>query len=131
LLLAGATLGRALELREQVARPLASRVVMAVKERAQALFAEPTRVDRAGVARQERETDQTVEIAEEPDRARPEALELATQLVAQRDASLHEVLARAGQRPQRLGLVGVGLKHPGAVTRGARQLAQHARPKPS
>jgi hypothetical protein len=93
-LLAGATLGRAFELREQVAGLFAPCVVMAVKERGQALFAEPTSVDRAGVARQERETYRTVEIAEEPDRARPEALKFATQLVAERHASLHEVLAR-------------------------------------
>ena len=103
---------------------------MAVKERAQALFAEPTSVDRARVALKERETDRTVEIAEEPDRAGPEALEFAPQLVAERDASLHEVLARTGERPQRFGLVGVGLKDAEAVMIGARQLTQDERVKP-
>jgi hypothetical protein len=102
---------------------------MAVKECGQALFTEPMCVARARAARQERETDRTVEIAEEPDRAGPEALEFAPQLVAQRNASLHEVLAR-GERPQRLGLVGVGLKDAEVVMIGTRQLAQHERVKP-
>jgi hypothetical protein len=42
---------------------------------------------------------------------------------------LDEILACAGQRPQRLGLVAVGLEHPEAVMIGARQLAEHERVK--
>jgi len=51
--------------------------LLTVKERGQALFAQATRVGRAGVALEEREADRTVEIAEQPDRAGPEAFQLA------------------------------------------------------
>jgi len=47
--------------------------------------------------------------------------------VGERDPALDEILSRARQRPQRLGLIAVGLKHPEAVMVGARQLAQHER----
>jgi hypothetical protein len=56
-------------------------------------------------------------------------VEFATQLVAKRHASLRELLASTGERPQRLGLVGVGLKCAEAVMIGARQLAEHERVK--
>ena len=69
-------------------------------------------------------------VREQADRRRPEALKLGAQLVAQRHARLHQILAPAAQRPQRLGLIAVGLKHPEAVMVGARQLAQHERVEP-
>ena len=59
--------------------------------------------------------------------AGPEALELGARLVGQRDAGLHEVLARAAERQQRLGLIAVGHHHAEAVTVGARTHAEHER----
>ena len=60
----------------------------------------------------------------------PEALQLCAQLVAQRRARLHEILPAAAQRPQRLGLVAVGLKYAEAMVIGAGELAQHERVEP-
>jgi hypothetical protein len=93
----------------------------------EALLAQPLRVGGAGVAPEERERGQVVEIAEQPDRSRPEPLELGAQLVGQRHPGLHEILSRASQCPQRLGLIAVGLQYPEAMVVGARQLAQHER----
>jgi hypothetical protein len=70
------------------------------------------------------------ELLEQADRARPEPLELGAQLTAQRDPGVHEILARTGQRPQRLRLVRVGLEHPEAMAVCARELAQHERVEP-
>jgi hypothetical protein len=53
------------------------------------------------------------------------ARELVAQLVGQTNPGAHQTVARAGHRPQRLGLVAVGHQHPKAVTVGARQLGQH------
>ncbi len=41
-----------------------------------------------------------------------------------------EILPRAGQRPDRLRLIAVGLEHPEAVMIGPRELTQHERVKP-
>ena len=71
-----------------------------------------------------------MQIAKQAQRAGPKALELGPQLVAQRGPGTHEVLPPAGQRPQRLGLIAVGLEHPEAVAVGTRQLADHERVKP-
>lgn len=92
-------------------------------------MAERACIERARVARQKRQRDRTVDLKEDPDRARPEALELAAQLVGQRDASVHEILASARQRAQRLGVITVGLQAPEAVMIGPRELAQHERVK--
>jgi hypothetical protein len=73
--------------------------VRAVKERLQALFTERPRVRRAGVALQERERDLAVEIAEQADRAGPEALELCAQLVSDRHLGVHQILACPRQSP--------------------------------
>ena len=70
-----------------------------------------------------------MQIAKEPQRAGPEALKLSAQLVHQRRTRPDQVLAPAGQRAQRLGLIAIGLEHPEAVMIGARQLAQHKRVK--
>jgi hypothetical protein len=104
--------------------------MLAGKERLQAPLAQPARVGRARVALQERERDLAVEILEQADRPGPEARELCAQLVAQRDLGVHEILARAGQRSERLGLVAVGLEHPEAMAVGARELADHERVEP-
>jgi hypothetical protein len=102
-------------------------VALAGQERPKSLLAQPARVGGAWVALQERERDQVVEIAEQSDRSRPEALELCSQLIGQRDPALDKILARASHRSQRLGLIAVGLEHPEAMVIGARQLAQHKR----
>src|SRR5664279_1557042 len=107
---ADASFGRTPELREQLGGLLPSRVVLAGEEPGQALCAEAASVGWAGVALQERERDRAVELREQADRTRPEPLELRPQLAAQRHASVDEILARAGQRPQRLGLIAVGLE---------------------
>ena len=52
------------------------------------------------------------------------AAKLGAQLV-QPDAHLHEILAGARERPERLGRIAVGNQHPAAVTVGARQLREH------
>ena len=67
---------------------------------------------------------------EQADRTGPEPLELRAQLAAQRHPGVHEILPRAGQRPERLCLIRVGLEHPEAMAVGARQLAQHERVEP-
>ena len=104
--------------------------MLAGEERGQALLAQRSGLDRAGVLLQERQRDRALELVEDPDRAGPEALQLGAQLVAQRHARLHEILPAAAQRPQRLGLVAVGLKYPEAMVIGARELAQHERVEP-
>ena len=87
-------------------------------------------VGRAGVALQEREQDFRVHVAEQPQRSRPEPLELCAELIDDPGARAHEILSRPGQRPDRLRLIRVGLKHTEAVMVGARQLAQHERVEP-
>jgi hypothetical protein len=71
-----------------------------------------------------------VQVGEQPQRAGPEPLKLRAQLVGQRDPGADQILACPGQRPQRLGLIAIGLQHPEPVVIGARQLAQHERVKP-
>jgi hypothetical protein len=100
------------------------------KERRQALDAERAGVLRAGVALQERERDRAVERAEQTDRRGPEPFELGAQLVAQPNPGLHQILSAAAQRPQRLGLVTVGLEHAKAMAVGSGELAQHERVEP-
>lgn len=58
------------------------------------------------------------------------ASSLRPELVGERDARLHEVLASAGQRPQRLRLVAVGLEHAQAVHVGAAELGEHVAVEP-
>ena len=74
--LANASFGRAPELGQQLRRLLAPGVMLAGEERPKALPAQGTRDGRAGVVLQERERDRAVQIAEQPDRAGPEPLEL-------------------------------------------------------
>lgn len=81
-----------------VAGGLAPAVVLARKERGQALDAERVGVNGAGVALQESARDRALELGEDPGRSGPEALKLGARLVGQRHASLHEILAAAGQR---------------------------------
>ena len=69
-------------------------------------------------------------MGEQVKRSGPEPLKLGTQLVSQRRPCADEILPRPGQRPQRLGLIAIGLEHPEAVMVGARQLAEHERVKP-
>jgi hypothetical protein len=101
--------------------------VVACEEALQALFAETACVGGAGVAAQERQRDRAVDVGEARHGAGPEALELAAQLVGDRDAMLDEVLASAGQGAQRLGGIRIGHQHTEAVTVGARQLGEHER----
>jgi hypothetical protein len=63
-------------------------------------------------------------------RAGPEAIQLGSELVAQRHPGADQVLASAAQRSERLGLVAVGLQHPEAMMIGARELAQHEAVEP-
>ena len=71
-----------------------------------------------------------MQIPEQAQRTRPEPRKLRAQLVGQRGPGANQVLSCSGQRPQRLGLIAVGLQDPEAVVIGARQLAQHERVKP-
>jgi hypothetical protein len=71
-----------------------------------------------------------VQIGKQTQRAGPEPLQLAAQLVAQRGAHPDQVFAPADQRPQRLGLIRIGLKHPEAVMVSTREFASHERVKP-
>jgi hypothetical protein len=52
------------------------------------------------------------------------------QLVRQPHPGADEALPRAGERPQRLGLIAVGLEHPEAVAVRSRELGQHEAVKP-
>ena len=104
--------------------------MVGLQKRTQPPLAQPTRVRRAGIAGEKRERDRTVQVAEQADWARPEPLKLRPQLVGQRDPCTDQVLARAGQRPKRLGLIQVGLEQPEAMSVGPRQLAQHEPVKP-
>ncbi len=71
-----------------------------------------------------------MQIAEQAKRPGPEPLKLGPQLVDQRRPRADEIFPPAGQRPDRLGGVRVGLEHPEATMIGPRQLAQHERVKP-
>ena len=84
----GPALGRATELGQQFGRRLVAAVALARQERPEPLLAQPARVGRAWVALEERERDQVVQIAEQADRSRPEALELCAQLVGERHSAL-------------------------------------------
>ena len=103
---------------------------MAREKPAEALRTEGVRVLRAGVALDEREADWTVDVFEDHRRARPVALEFGAELVRERDPGLDQVLTRAGQRPQRLGLIAVGHQDAEAVAVGPRELAEHERVEP-
>jgi hypothetical protein len=60
----------------------------------------------------------------------PEPLQLGAQLIGERHPGRDQVLAPAAQRPQRLGLVAVGLEYPEAMVIGSRELAQHEAVEP-
>jgi len=74
----------------------------------------------AWVADQKRERDRAVDRGEQADRAGPEPLKLGAQLVSHRYPRADKILPSAGQRPQRLGLIRVGLQDAEAVPIGAR-----------
>ena len=122
--------GGAAELCEQLRGLLAAGVVLAEEEPVQARFSQAARIRGAGVALKERERDLAVQIAEQAQRTRPEPRKLRAQLVSQRGPGANQVLSCSGQRPQRLGLIAVGLQDPEAVMVGARQFAEHERVKP-
>ena len=110
---------------QQLRRGLAVAVVVGLQESGQPLLAQTAGVHRAGIAGQERKRDRAVDVSEQSDGAGPEPLKFCAQLVGQRDPGGDEILTRARQRPQRLGLIQVGLQQPEAMPVGARQLAEH------
>ena len=63
-----------------------------------------------GPTSEERQRDWTVEIGKQPDRSGPEPLKFSPQLVRHRDPRNHQILTRASQRTQRLGLIRVWLQ---------------------
>ena len=71
-----------------------------------------------------------MQIAEQAKRSGPEPLQLGPQLVDQRRPGTDQILPPAGQRPDRLRGIRVGLEHPEAMMIGPRELAQHERVKP-
>lgn len=101
-----------------------ARVAVSLQEGRQALLSKATCIRRGGIATQEGERDPGVDGREDPRRARPKAIQLRSQLVGETNSAPHHVLARSGQRPQRLGLIGVPAQDPQAVEVGARQLRQ-------
>ena len=119
-----------LELHEQLRRLLPPGVALPRQERPNARLAEPVRVRGAGIPLEERERDLTVQIAEQAERPGPEPLELGPQLVDQRRPGTDQILPPAGQRPDRLRGIRIGLQHPEAMMIGPRQLAQNERVKP-
>jgi len=98
---------------------------VALEKRCEALLPQTARVCRGWVAAQERQRDLPVHRPEHLAGPRPEGGQLIAQLVGQPDPRVHQAIPRSGHRPQRLGLVAVGLEHPEAVAVGARQLGQH------
>src|SRR5580704_8011551 len=121
------TCGRCLELREQLRRLLPPGVALPRQERPNARLAEPVRVRGARVPLEERERDLTVQIAEQAERPGPEPLELGPQLVDQRRPGTDQIFPPAGQRPDRLRGIRIGLQHPEAMMIGPRELAQNER----
>ncbi len=105
-------------------------IVLALEKRLHPRDPETAGIRKAGVALQEREQDLGVHVTEQRKRPRPEPLELGPQLVHDPRVRSDKILPRPSQRPDRLGRVRVGLKHPEAVMVGARELAQHERVKP-
>jgi hypothetical protein len=80
-----------------------------------------------GVASQESQRDRAVDVGEDPPGSGPERIELAAQLVGERYACCHEVLAGAHQRSQRECLVTAQSERGEAVAVGAREFTEHHR----
>jgi hypothetical protein len=118
------------ELCQQLRGLLGTGVALARQERLQTRLAQALRVPGAGVALKERERDRAVQAREQPERTGPEPRQLSAQLVGQRGPAGDQIFTCTGQRPQRLGLIAIGLQHPEAVMIGPRQLAQHERVEP-
>ncbi len=121
--LPGAPGGRGSHPLQQLLGGAPARVAVAGEEAGKALGAETPGVGRAGAALQESERDRGVDVGED-ERPGPEGLQLGAQLVGELHPHPDQVLAGAGQRLQRLGLVAVGHERPEAVGVGARQLGQ-------
>jgi hypothetical protein len=130
LFLPGATRRRGPQALQQPTGRLMTAVAVSLQEGRQPRLAQ-TRARPGGRGTgQERQRDRTVDRREQADRAGPEPIELGAQLAGQRDPRRDEILPRAAQRPQRLGLIAIGLQDPEAVAVGACQLTQHEPVKP-
>src|SRR5438105_47551 len=81
----------------------------------EAALAEAAGVGGGWVALEEGERDRRGDVGEDLLAARPEGIQLRSELVGERDLLLDQVLAGAGQRPERLRLVRVGLEQPQPV----------------
>jgi hypothetical protein len=77
------------------------------------------------VSGQERERDRAIQGGEQADRPGPEPLQLGAELVGQRNPRGDQILPRAGQRSQRLGLIRIRFQDPEAMRVGTGELAQH------
>lgn len=102
--------GRQAQPGEQLGGALAAAVAVAGEGAGEALLAKAARLLRAGVALEEGEADERVDVGEDAGSAGPERFQLRPQLVGERDPLLDQVLARPGQRSQRPGLVRVGFE---------------------
>jgi len=116
-------LRRRLHPRHQLGGLGAPAIGVAPQEAGHAPAAEPLGVIGARVALDEGERDRRVDVCEHQ-RPGPEGLELSPQLVCQLHPHPDQVLARAGQRPERLGLIAIWDQRPEAVGIGAGQLGQ-------
>ena len=98
---------------------------MALEKRLESLLTQTAGVNRRGIPLEERQRDLRVDAEEHLASARPKAGELIAQLVGQPDPRAHQTLSGSCHRPQRLGLIAVGHKHPKTMTIRASQLGQH------
>ncbi len=122
---AGAVGGSAAQAGEEVVRRPAAAIAVLGEKGGEALLAQAGGAVGCRLALQEGERDRRVDIGEDRGGAAPEALEQAAELVGQRDALGHQVLAGADERAQHLDLVGAWPQRPEAVAVGAQDVGEH------
>lgn len=105
-------------------------VPLSHEERLHPCHPETAGVRGAGVALKEREEDLGFHVREQPERPGPEPLQLCAELIHHPGSVLDQILTRAGQCPDRLRLIRIGLQDPEAMMIGASELAEHERVEP-
>src|SRR6185437_14246554 len=103
---------------EELVRRTATGIAVLGEEGGEALFAQAGSAVRCWVAPQKGERDRGGDIGEDRGGAGPEALEQAAELVGERHALRHQVVAAAHERPQRLDLIRARPQRPEAVSIG-------------
>jgi len=117
-------LGGGAQTRQQFGRAATAAVVLGAAKAQQLGLAQVSSGRGRGVAAQERQADGRGDVGEDAGSAGPEGLERAVQLIAQRNAGGHQIIARAHQGAQRADRIGLRRQCRPAVPIGAQQVGQ-------